>query len=604
MKNITKIYITILFLFLSFSCQEGFLDQVPDDRLGLEETFSHRNTLERFLANIYSQIPDEAGQRFVASSNAGPWTGGSDEAEFVWGFVTSNNMNIGAWDATSGFVSAFWSNYYRGIRSAGDFLENADKCVDCGDALITQYKAEARALRAIYYYYLMRMYGPIVIMGDENISPDAQFEDVQLPRSSMEDCVAYIAAQLDQASENLPIVPSNNDSYGRITKGFAQAIKAEALLLSASPLFNGNTDYADMVNNDGKQLISQTYEVSKWRAAADAYKAFIDEFVPSVYELYRENDADGNFSPYLSCRDVMLQDWNSEIIFARVAAGISSRQYELTPFHSGSSSEVRGSGGLGATQNMVDAYFTSNGRSIDDPASGYQESGFVTYQTPYDNQPREIYAQWANREPRFYVGITFDGSTWLNTNTGVVVTETHYTGNSGRAVGGNDYSPTGYIVRKGMALSDWRNGSRSLVLLRLANIYLGYAEALNEADPGNPDILNYLNLIRERAGVPEYGTNELPAPSTQEAMREAIHKERRVELAFENVRYFDTRRWKVAETTDNGPIYGLDINAQEVEDFYNRVSFEDRTFNKRHYLFPIPQDEVNTDKELIQNTGW
>jgi hypothetical protein len=127
----------------------------------------------------------------------------------------------------------------------------------------------------------------------------------------------------------------------------------------------------------------------------------------------------------------------------------------------------------------------------------------------------------------------------------------------------------------------------------------GYSANLNET-------LKYLNLIRERAGIPQYGAgaNALPVPASQAEMREAIRKERRVELAFENSRFFDVRRWKIAEQTENGPIWGLDINATTEPGFYNLTSFETRVFSKKHYLFPLPQSEINNDVELVQNTGW
>ncbi|TFF33342.1 RagB/SusD family nutrient uptake outer membrane protein [Mucilaginibacter psychrotolerans] len=604
MKRIVIAAFATCILTFSLSCKKGFLDQVPDDRLTLDETFRNRNSAEKFLANVYSVIPDEASQRFPGSdNNIGEWTGGSDEAEYDWGFVATQNINNGTYDASSGFVSGFWTTYYRGIRSAGIFMDNVDKVSDLPNSLKVQYKAEARALRAMYYFWLMRIYGPVVITGDKTISPDASFDDVQLPRSSFDECVAYVTSELDAAMVDLPLKASNTNNYGRVNRAYAMAIKSQVLLYAASPLFNGNTDYSSMQNADGKKLISDQYDASKWKNAADAAKAFIDQFVPSQFDLYRVNDANGNYSPYLSTRDVMLVDWNKEIIYARIDAGITNRAYELAPYHSGYADEVRGSGGLGATQTMVDAYFMANGRSIDDPASGYVKTGFSDFQAPYDDKARRTYNQWANREPRFYVGITYNGSKWLNSNSGEVITETYNTANSGKQTGGNDYSPTGYIVRKNIVTGDWRQGGRSWVMLRLAEIYLNYAEALNEAEPGNADVLKYVNLIRNRAGVPEYGSADLPAPAGQDAMREAIRKERRVELAFENSRFFDTRRWKIAEVTDNGPFKALNISAN-LPEFYNLVTFENRVFNKRHYLYPIPQKDVDSDKQLVQNTGW
>jgi hypothetical protein len=595
--------IVVTCLTLVTSCKKGFLDQVPNDRLTLEETFSNRATAEKFLANIYNNIPDEFGQRNPGGDrNAGLWTGGSDEADFVWGFVQSNPMNIGSWDANTGFVGDFWNHYYRGIRSASFFIGNIDKVEkDITPQLKVQYKAEARALRAMFYFYMMRLYGPVIILGETVVEPDAPADQVQLPRNSFDECTDYVVNELDQAAADLPVLPTSDDNYGRITKGIALAFKSQTLLLAASPLFNGNSDLAALQNKDGKQLVSQTVDVNKWKRAADSYKAFITEFVPGTYNLFKKNDASGAFDPYLSCRDLFLTDWNSEVILARPESSIGSRQYEMTPYHSGKNSESRGSGGLGATQNQVDAFFMANGRSIDDPNSGYVKSGFSTTATKYTKAG--IYNQWVNREPRFYVNITYNGSTWLNTNNGEIITELYNHGNSGNATGGGDHSTTGYIVRKAMGLGKWDIGNRTDILYRLGNIYLDYAEALNEAEPGNADVLRYLNLIRERAGVPQYGSAELPAPAGQSAMRDAIRKERRVELAFENVRYFDTRRWKIAEQTDNGPIYGLNIN-EDMPNFLTVVPFETRVFEKRHYLWPIPSKDVNVDTFLVQNPGW
>lgn len=598
------IYISVVVLLsLTSSCKKGFLDQVPNDRLTLDETFNNRQTAEKFLNNIYSNVPDEFGQRNPGGGrNAGLWTGGSDEAEYLWGFVQSNNMNIGSWDATSGFVGDFWNNYYRGIRSASFFMANIEQVKnDISPQLIIQYRAEARALRAMYYFYLMRLYGPVILVGDKVVEPDAPMTDVQLPRNSIDECAAYISSELEAAAKDLPVTPANDDSYGRITKGIALAFRAQALFLAASPIFNGNPDLAALKNKDGKQLVSQSVDVNKWKTAADAYKAFITAFVPGTYDLFKKNDANGVFDPYLSCRDIYLTDWNKEVIFARPESSIGSRQYEMTPYHRGANSDSRGSGGLGATQGQVDAFFMANGKSINETGSGYVTTGFSTAATKYTKTG--IYNQWVNREPRFYVNITYTGSTWLNTNDGEIITQLYNTGNSGKATGGNDYCPTGYVVRKAMGLGKWDVGNRTDILFRLANVFLDYAEALNEAAPDDADILKYLNLIRERAGIPQYGSSALPVPVGQAAMREAIHKERRVELCFENVRYFDTRRWRIAEQTDNGPMLGLNI-AKDLPDFLQVVTFETRVFTKRHYLFPIPSNDVNVDREMIQNPGW
>ncbi len=594
--------LVLLTLACTFSGCKKFLDQVPDDRLTLEETFRNRVTAEKFLANVYSYIPREWTQRWVGNYNSGPWTGASDEAEYLWGFVESNPMNIGSWDAGSGFTKSHWRDFYRAIRTATIFIANIDNVqIDITEEQKRRYKAEARALRAMFYFYLTRIYGPVVILGDEVIPVDAPPSQINLPRNSMDECVEFIVSELELAAQDLPVRPVNDANYARLTKGVAVSFKARALLQAASPLYNGNTDYAALKNNDGKQLISQSYDESKWQRAANAYKAFINEFVPGVYNLYRKNDSEGNFSPFISLRDVMLDNWNVEVIFGKTEDE-NARGYEVTPYHDGYASEVRGSGGLGATQRIVDAYFMANGLPITHPGSGYVESGTSSFRAPDDDQEREVYNQWVNREPRFYVNITYDNRKWLNTNSGEVVTRFYYRGNSGKGIS-NDFSPTGYVVRKGAKQTDWRNGVGVIVQYRLANLFLDYVEALNEYDPNHPDILIYLNRIRERAGIPGYGQGGIEVPTGKTEMREAIRKERQVELSFENVRYFDTRRWKIAEQTDNGPAIGLDIDSP-LPGFYTKKPFENRVFNKRHYFFPIPEEDVNNNPLLVQNTGW
>ncbi len=586
---------------LMFSCNDNYLDQVPDDRLTFKEAFSKQNTVEEYLADIYHQFPDEFDQRYTTSNNSGPWTGASDEAEYVWGFHMGNYLDIGDWNATTGEVSTLWSNFYRAIRESSTLINNVDQCQNCTDALKKQFIAEARILRAFYYYNLMRTWGPVILMGEDPIPPDADLNELGLERNSIDEVAAYIVSELDKGAAALEGVNFRGTRAARMSTPFAMAIKEKTLLFVASPLYNGNSDYSGLVNSTGENLIPQTYDQQKWKAAADAAKAFIDKYVPNTFSLYKEYDSDGTYNPFLSVKNSTIKDYNSEIIYAQAAGG-NAYQYDVTPLHIGVAGNTpTGAGGLSATQEMVDAFFTKNGRSIDDPQSGYQDSGFSDFQAPDDIAARSTYNPWINREPRFYAGITYNERLWLNRNSGNIITTTWYAGNSGRQAGTNDYPPTGYIIRK-KAIEDY--SSRSLPYMRLAEIYLDYAETLNEYDPGNPDILKYVNLIRERAGIPEYGNIDLPAPTGQDAVREAIRKERRVELFDESVRYFDARRWKIAKDVFSGPKHGKDINARDEQDFYQTVVFEKRVFRDQDYLWPIPQDEVNANPDLVQNPGW
>jgi hypothetical protein len=606
MKKI-KYIIGLCLLVLAIGSCKKYLSQVPDDVLTIDKIFASRSTTLGFLANIYSAIPDELEQRFIGQDDAGPWTASADEAKYNWDFNYSNNMNTGTWSNTDGGVSVFWQNYYKAIRNATYFIQNIDKAtVEIKADDKKTYKAEARALRAIYYFYLLRTYGPVPLLGNKILDFTAPVNDLQLSRGTFDQGIDFVVSQLDSAYTDVNGQFTDNNAssnYGRITQGVCKAYKVEALLLKASPLFNGNTEYASLKNHDGTVLISQTRDAAKWTAAAAAGKAFIDEFVPSAYQLYKENDADPFMAAYKSCRNVVTTDWNQEWIFARSNSG-NLAQYDRTPRHVGApytDQGFQGAGSLGVTQTQVDAYFMANGHSINDAASGYVSSGFSDFKAPFDNTTRSTYNQWINREPRFYVGVTYNNSLWLNQNNGSnVVTNFFFNGNSGRSQSTSDVSPTGYVVRKNVTSS---NNNRGALLLRLANIYLDYAEALNESDPGNADIAKYINLIRDRAGVPQYGSTGLPIPAGQDAMRTAIWKERRVELAFENVRYFDTRRWKIAETTDAGAFYGMDMTKSD-NTFYNKTLLETRVFKKRDYLFPIPNNEILKDPNLVQNPGW
>ncbi|PGH39545.1 MAG: RagB/SusD family nutrient uptake outer membrane protein [Candidatus Nephrothrix sp. EaCA] len=599
----TIVFFIALLVIAGLTGCSKFLGQVPDNILTEDVVFSNRQNAEKFLANIYSRLPNEWGQRWPGGhENRGAWTGGSDEAEYLWDFVGSNGINSGAWDSGKGWAWDYWSSCYTAIRNAAIFMDKIDQVkIDMQPEQKVRYKAEARALRAIYYFYLLRIYGPVILLGDEQIPVDAKEEDILKPRNSVDECVTFIASELDKAAADLPIRPGSDQNYGRITKGIALAFKARTYLQAASPLLNGNTDFAALQNKDGKQLIPQTYDENKWKKAADEYKAFINAFDPAVYQIYRKNDESGNFSPFLSCRDVVLENWCPEVIFGR-PVDENARGYECTPFHSGYNGEVQGSGGLGATQKQVDAFFMANGKPITDPSSGYVATGTSQFRAPDDDKEREIFNQWVNREPRFYVSITYDNRKWLNNNTGEVVTRLHFKGNSGKGIS-NDFCPTGYVVRKGAKVGNWRNGLGVIPLYRLANVYLDYVEALNEYKPGDPDILTYLNKIRERAGIPGYGQGGIAVPVGKEAMRKAIWQERQAELAFENVRFFDTRRWKIAEIEDNGDAYGCDINSP-LPGFYRKTAFERRVFQRRHYFFPIPEVDVNTNPLLVQNTGW
>ncbi|MBO9154983.1 RagB/SusD family nutrient uptake outer membrane protein [Chitinophaga sp. GCM10012297] len=596
-------YIPLLFLAAATilpACNKDFLNQVPDDRISIDQVFARRKYTEAYLANIYSYMPNDAYR------NTSPWEGMSDDADITYdrpgsGYDTYAT-NLGNWNAASNYFN-YWTSFYKAIRSATYFINRVDeneeiKALPNGNDLIAQYKAEARALRAFYYYCIVRQYGPCILLGDTpipgDLSPSA--EEMNLPRNSMDECIDYIVAELDAAAPLLPkhFTDQPDTEYGRLTQAFCKAVKSRALLHAASPLFNGNADYAMLKNKNGTQLINQSYDVNKWKRAADAAKEMITGF---SFDLYRKNGAGGTFDPYLSTRDVFIDPWNIEVIYARPTNSLSAWERSASP------RLCNGYAAVAVTQQLVDEFEMANGKGIKEAGSGYVETGFSTEEHPF--APKGTYNMYVNREPRFYVNVSFNGSPWINPSEGVKLIQTYFTGNTGKK-GSWDFPRTGYIARKNVhpdsnpRLSKYV--ARPLVIFRYAEILLNYIEALNEAEPGNPDIALYLNKIRNRAGLPDV------APGLGQAeMRAKIWHERRVELALENMRYFDTRRWKIAEQTDGGPFYGMNVDAgTKLTDlvFYQRTVFERRVFLKQYYLFPIPQSEMDRDPQLVQNTGW
>jgi hypothetical protein len=593
-RPVHRLIAVLIPLIVSGACAD-FLDQVPDDRQTMEDVFKKKVTSEQYLANVYSFIRDEANQW-----EANPWTANSDELIPAWNKYATHAINIGNWDAVNSPFS-FWAHYYRGIRSATYFINNIDNNTEIlqlhGKTLIDQYKAEARFLRAYYYFMLLRQYGPVIIIGDHEVQVDAPSSSVQLPRSTYDVCVNYVASELDQAAEVLPIVPSSNGvpsdlEFGRATRGAALAVKSRMLLYAASPFYNGNRDMANFTSLEGEALINQNYDKEKWKRAADAAKSVIEL---GIYNLYKDPDND----PVASYRGIHLDPWNKEILFARKANDLPNWDIHCNPRQAG------GWCGMAPTQEMVDAYLMKDGLPIKDEVFSarsvlYAETGFTN----------GVHNMYINREPRFYASITYNRSQWQGgslTSPATIVFEV----SGPNSVNGHtsDWSKTGYLVRKNVS-PNTNAGSggtgarfnRPLVLFRLGEIYLNYAEALNEYEPGNTsEIFKYINLIRERAGVPQYGVG-IVAPSNQEAMRQAIRRERRIELAFEYQRWFDVRRWKIAEQSA-GELHGMNIY-KDGNEFYQRVVIEKRAFRPEYYLFPIRQYELDRAKLIVQNPGW
>lgn len=588
------INITLLGLLLFTACSKDFLEKQPDENLDLEAIFSERRFAEGFLSATYSHLPSMLEPSQMHERN--PFTGGSDEMEITWTGAYSHQLNSGAWSSAD-FFPDLWGFSYEGIRKANLFIEHVDM-VPMDEAEKLHWKGEATFLRAYFHFTLVKMYGAIPLV-DHSIGLADDMSVIR--RDPVNEVIDFIVSECDKAIEMLDwTVPAIR--YGRITKPAAMALKAQALLYMASPLLNGNPDYRNVVDDQGRRLFPD-YDASWWTRAAEAAKACIDGAEANGYGLYFASDND----PMKSYQELFLERNNREVLLAR-NVGIHS--------HFERCANPTGFGGYSiysVTQDLVDAYemangerpitgYTADGSPIINAASGYQETGYATEAHPQGYHPDGISNMYVNRDPRFYASVTYAGAMWKGRRV-----ELWFSGIDGRERAGSDYCISGYLMRKMVDptsnIPQGQFGMNTWVMYRLGEQYLNYAEALNEAQGPVADVYTYVNAIRARVGMPA-----LPAGMSKDEMRERIWNERRVELAFEAHRYFDTRRWKIAASIDNREIRGMDIEAgTHLQDdaFYTRVPIEKRVFvAPRHYLWPIQVMEIEKNPMLVQNPGW
>lgn len=591
------------------SCSK-YLDKKPDNLLTEDQIWQTRANAEAFLYNVYGiAVTDGGGYSSI---------GGSDESSVCIPTVPVRLMVSGNWSAAD-WIWYNWGNSYTAIRKTFVFEQNIDKVPtsQLSDELKHQYKAEVQFLRGYSYWLLLRQYGPFVNL-DKPLSQNEDYNS--FPRAPFDTCVATIVGLMDKAAAGLPSVWDNNANDGRATRGACMAIKEKVLQLAASPLYNGNPAFSNFKNQDGTPLAPATYDVNRWKVAAAAAKAIIDS---AHYKLYTNQDnGDSQFNPYLSTRDIFLTAWNNEIIFGQVS-------WNKWGFTKCASPGPGGYNMYNATQNLVDAFAMNNGRYIDDPASNYKETGFA--QQDGANSWEQKTGDWnmyANREPRFYAYVAYNGRPVLAAKTtddrnafsspanadGKGRNEFYYNGMSGQKSAGNN-NLTGYCVAKRISPNDnirydQVSNPGIYILVRYAEILLDYAEALNEYDPGNPDIVKYLNMVRARAGLPGIETVYPDAVGNTDKMRRYILRERQVELCFEGDRYFTLIRRLLLGKPENQAIYGMNVSANDnglgfaFTDFYKRTLFQQRSWDNKMYLFPIQQQDIERDRALVQNPGW
>lgn len=602
------------------SCVD-YLDKESDTELTLPMVFEDKTRVEGWLANVYSHVPDPYwgyARKLGWDILSDDMTASERWRQWDWKVIP---MLLGEWTPSTDWDGNYWARLPQLIREANIFIENVHPLPDQGISAteVTYMKAEMRFMIAYYYYLLSNTYGPIPFKPNYIAPTDFNLADLMEGQRPYYEVVDWVDKELKEVAEILPAKYTEARKYGRATSIMCLAVRARMLLFAASPLVNGNPDYANHKNKDGENLFSTTADKTKWAYAAQACKELIDAAEAAGHKLYTENNPDGTIDPFMSYQNLFLtryDEGNTEILFAR-PGGSEYGEYEkhATPAASG------GSGGLGVTQSLVDAFFMENGLPINDGKSLYVKSGFSGSDETRDNTVWDTevnggaitksgtYNMYCHREPRFYITVSYNNSYFTQEKRLF-----NFFNGSADNPHTHDAPQNGYLIRKKISPDlNVKQGTykyRPGIVYRLGEAYLNYAEALNESDPGNGDILVYLNKIRERAGIRQYTTGATDDNfihvdlNDQAEMRKLIRAERRVELSCEGIRYDDLRRWKEAENVLNGDFYGMNFSGRDNSSFYVLTPYLKRVYKKAYYWFPIHQSEMDKNDKLVQSPYW
>ncbi|WP_106830794.1 RagB/SusD family nutrient uptake outer membrane protein [Parabacteroides pacaensis] len=653
----------------AFTSCSDFLNVEKDikDRMTLEEVFASEDYTEEWLANAYSFLPNETADLGI---------------EGEWPFCFSDDMynpiykNLKEITYSQETWQNSWKKCYRGIRQASIFIQNVDFCEELTPEERIDYKAQARFVRAFYYWKLLQKYGPIPLLPEEGQDYTDSYEALSLPRNTYDECVEYISSEMATAAKDLPL-KRELLSIARPTRGAALSVRAKVLLYAASPLMNGNTDsYAALlVNDQGKMLLSKEYDESKWAKAAAAAKDVIDLNIYQLYVAYTRETGDkaypatikpfddGKFSkrnwpegyadidPFESYRSVFNGELgateNPELIFTRgqnqANNGVNFMVLHQLPL------KAKGYNKTCLTQKQCDAYYMNDGTDcpgkdmeIGRGDGSQRKVGFVTDEDVkagrYKQLVKGVSLQYADREPRFYASVAYNGAIWSLLNATLVEDQGPYTcwyyrGGAEGQDNSDNWLRTGIGVMKFVRPTDTNDdrncaGDNSHITkkadpaIRYAEILLIYAEALNELS-GSYQIQSWdgskvhsmsrdihelakgIQPIRIRAGVPDY---ENSIYEDKEAFRKKLKRERQIELMGEGHRYFDLRRWKDAVEEEALPMYGCNTLMTEAErdQYHMPVELADvlTCFAEKTYFWPIHRDEMLKNTRLTQNPGW
>ncbi|MBB6238337.1 hypothetical protein HDC90_002970 [Pedobacter sp. AK013] len=579
-------YTLIIFSALLFICTAGCKKITEDGPLEFTDennVFDSKDSVglftEQFLNNIYSSLPKGFNR-----INNNILDAGTDDA------LPNSTLDNVQYYSTGGINASVlpdntWDANYAGIRKVNIFLSKIDRVTLKASlkGYKERWKAEARALRAMFYFELVKRWGGVPLIGDQVFDPQ---QEIKIARNSYDECVSYITSEMDQAMPNL-LSPNATGTfasnfYGRFSRGAAMAVKSRLLLYAASPLNNpGNT-------------------ASKWQLAAKAAKDIMDSVSQNKF-AYKLNDvattthytttnmagitSAAKISAYVTSVNKFLSVFstasNNEIILPYMAATSTGVESSNDPI----GYPRAGSGKTNPTQELVNDYEMSSGKSITEAGTDYVSA------TPY-----------YDRDPRLPATVMFDGLFWLTRKVQM------YDGGLDRPLGfgktNSGETRTGYYMRKFLTSNasgtSYTAANHVFPIFRYAEILLNYAEAQNEAIGPDLSVYNAINAIRNRVGMPN-----LPAGLNQAEMRTRIRHERRVEMAFEEQRFWDIRRWKIAENVLNGTLHGVQGTFNGTITTYKTVDVAPAKFDaSKMYVFPIPYKEMISNSLMSQNPNW
>lgn len=576
MKNILK---HITFLLLGVAAVSCDFEDMPFDKYDSDFVFSNDKKAEGYVLGVYLGLPfDKSDENGYNRVDGAMLASASDEAMITVPGSSIVFLTDGSLTPRKNNPDGCWNDCYKFIRDANIGIVGLEKLPEANHDLKLQLQAELKFLKAFFYFELVKRYGGVPLL-DRSYELS---EDLNVSRSSLADCIDYITRLCDEACEQLP--DPNNVSFGRASKGAALALKARTLLYAASPLYNGK----GYDGSDNRLICYGTYDKSRWELAAAAAADVIrlgdyDIYKPAAIAEAAKDDkviADGSAN-YRKLFTVIAG--NKELILPRTSK--AGNRVEIQNFPVGI---PNGKGLTSPSQQMVDAYGTVTGRSIDDPGSLYDRKN------PYEN-----------RDPRFYASIFHNGQNWNGTTIETFQGGVHNNTNTSTKTG---YYMSKFCGSEVVISGTPTNTNHCFPLFRYAEILLDYAEAANEAYGPDVDPLgcgltarDALKLVRSRVLRPSQ-TDVDVASGDSEGMSAAIRRERRVELAFEDHRYYDVKRWKIADEVLSEGIRGVRITRSGDTFSYQVLeNVNSRQFTPKFYLYPIPNDDVANNSAIRGN---